>query len=109
MAKQPPKQAISPPKHLEKPTKEWFSSVVHDFELEEHQVRLLTLAGEAWDRCQQARAAIATYGLTYVDRFGAPHCRPEVQIERDARLAFARLIRELGLSVTDPDSPRIGD
>src|SRR6185312_7239840 len=33
------------------------------------------LAGEAWDRCQAAREAIATHGITYVDRFKAPRAR----------------------------------
>jgi hypothetical protein len=63
---------------------------------------LLTLAGEAWDRCEQARTLLATHGLTYADRFGQPRSRPEVAIERDSRIAFARLIRELSLDVEPP-------
>jgi len=65
--------------------------------LEEHHVRLLTLAAEAWDRAQEARVALAQHGTTYTDRFGQPRARPEVNIERDARIAFARLLRELDL------------
>ena len=92
------------PRHLKRATKAWFRSVVECFELEPHHVKLLTLAAEAWDRCQQAREVLAKQGLTFQDRFGAPKARPEVAIERDSRLAFARLVRELGLDVADPES-----
>jgi hypothetical protein len=52
---------------------------------------------EARDRQQQAREAVAEYGAVYEDRFGQPRARPEVGMERDCRLAFARLLRELNL------------
>lgn len=106
MPKQAPKQAFLTPKHLKTATKRWFEAVVTEFELQEHHLRILSLAAESWDRCQQARAAIEKHGLTYSDRFGAPHARPEVQIERDARTSFRQCVRELGLDLADPDSPR---
>jgi phage terminase small subunit len=74
--------------------------------LDSHHVRLLTKACEAWDRSERAREALAKYGMTYEDRFGAPRSRPEVAIERDSRLAFARLVRELGLDVALPSDTR---
>lgn len=91
-----------PPKHLQPATRRWWSSVVHDYDLDQHHVRLLSLASEAWDRCRQARLALAKHGITYVDRFGQPRARPEVAIERDSRVAFARLLRELALDVEEP-------
>jgi phage terminase small subunit len=94
------------PSHLRKPTAEWFDAVLADYELEPHHVRLLTLAAEAWDRGQQAREALQQHGLTFIDRFKAPHARPEVAIERDSRIAFARLVRELALDVVEPDEQR---
>jgi hypothetical protein len=75
---------------------------VQDFELEPHHVKLLTLAAESWDRCQQARQVLARKGLTYLDRFKQPSARPEVGIERDSRTAFARLLRELDLDTEPP-------
>lgn len=93
-----------PPKHLRPVTRRWWQSVIEEYELEPHHVRLLTLAGESWDRCQQAREALAANGLTYQDRFGAPRARPEVAIERDSRIAFARVLRELRLDLDPPDS-----
>lgn len=94
------------PKHLRAPTRRWWDSVTADYHLEDHHIRLLTLAGEAWDRCAEAREILAREGLTYSDRFGQPKARPEVAIERDSRIAFARLLRELALDVAEPEESR---
>jgi phage terminase small subunit len=90
------------PRHLRPATAAWWRAVVAEYELEAHHERLLTLAGEAWDRCVQAREVLATSGLTFLDRFEQPKARPEVAIERDSRIAFARLVRELALDVEPP-------
>jgi phage terminase small subunit len=95
------------PGHLAPSTRDWWESVLRDYVLEPHHVRVLTLAGEAFDRATQAREAIAVHGMVYLDRFGTPHPRPEVAIERDSRLAFARLLRELALDVEAPSDPRV--
>jgi len=97
-----------PPGHLRAATRRWFASVVADYDLDPHHVRLLTLAAEAWDRGQQAREVIDRDGMTFSDRFGQPKARPEIAIERDSRIGFARLIRELGLDVEPPpEAPRM--
>jgi phage terminase small subunit len=99
--------APQPPKHLRTATKIWFSDVCTHYELEAHHVRLLTLACDAWDRCQQAREVLAKDGLTYLDRWNAPRARPEIAIERDSRIAFARLTRELDLDTDEtPEGKR---
>ena len=84
------------PRHLRQPTRRWWDEVVREYVLEPHDLRLLQACCEAWDRLQQAREALAS-GLTYTDRFGAPRPRPEVAIERDAAIRFARLARDLRL------------
>ena len=89
------------PQHLAPGTRAWFSSVASTYVLEEHHLRLLQLAAEAWDRCQQAREAITRDGLIMLTT-GKAH--PAVAIERDSRLAFARLIRELDLDAEPPAS-----
>lgn len=96
----PPK----PPKHLKPATKKWFRQVIEEYDLEAHHVKILTLAAESWDRCQEAREILDREGLTYLDRFGCPRARPEVAVERDSRIAFARLVRELCLDI-DPPPP----
>jgi phage terminase small subunit len=100
------KSNIKPPSHLRAETKKWFSSVLEEYELEDHHVRLLTLACEAWDRATLAREAIAEHGLTYLDRFSSPRKRPEVSIAEAATIAFARLVREMSLDVEPPEASR---
>ncbi len=96
---------IKAPKHLNRATKKWFREVVAEWNLEEHHVRILIGACEAFDRGVQAREVIAAEGLTYEDRFGAPRARPEVAIERDSRIAFLRAVRELDLDKEPPTQP----
>jgi phage terminase small subunit len=83
------------PTHLKLETKRWWLSVVTDWHLEPHHVRLLTLAGEAWDRAGQARDILATDGLCVRTRLGETKAHPAAGIERDSRLAFARLVPRL--------------
>jgi P27 family predicted phage terminase small subunit len=97
---------VKPPKHLRADTAAWFAQVIADFELDSHHVRLLQKACEAWDRSETAREAIAEHGLTYLDRFQNPKARPECAIERDSRLAFCRIVREIGLDVSPPNESR---
>jgi hypothetical protein len=85
--------------------------VVADYELEPHHVRLLTLAAEAFDRGEQARRAIAGDGAYFNNRFGDRKPHPALGVERDSRLAYARLLRELDLDrapYPDPRPPRRG-
>ncbi|KFG71038.1 P27 family phage terminase small subunit [Microvirga sp. BSC39] len=99
-------KVAKPPEHLTEATKAWWNLAVSDYALEAHHLRLLQLACEAWDRAQQARTVIDEQGLTYTNRFGDPVLRPEAAVERDARLAFARLVRELDLDVDHPGEAR---
>ena len=95
-----------PPAHLRAATKRWFKSVIGDFTLEGHHVRLLTLACEAWDQAQTAREVLDSDGQTFLDRFGQPKARPEVGILQNARISFARLLRELAIDVDAPAESR---
>lgn len=93
------------PAHLAEATKSWWRDVLAQYVLDAHHERLLTLAAESWDRAVQARLELADAGIIYVDRFGAPRAHPAVAIERDARLGFARLLRELDLDAEPPRDP----
>ena len=101
-----------PPKHLAKPTRTWFASVLQAYDLDETGIEILTLAAELRDRAEDARSLVASQGAIVTDRFGQARENPAAKLERDSKIAFARLMRELGLSVED-DSHRppriIGD
>jgi phage terminase small subunit len=103
MEASPVQSRFSPPNHLRPDTAAWWQAVAADYTLEAHHLRILTLAAESWDRGVEAREAIARHGTVYVDRFDQPRARPEVAIERDSRIAFARLVRELALDLDPPD------
>ncbi len=87
-----------PPEHLSKHAQDFWQWAVSEYQLSKDDLHLLTMACEAMDRCRQARKRLAKQGLTYTDRFGQPKSRPEVAIERDSRLAFAKLVRQLSLN-----------
>jgi P27 family predicted phage terminase small subunit len=86
-----------PPAHLSEEAREWWQSVTRDFDLEPHHLKLLQAACEAWDRMTLAREAVANDGITFRAANGDLKSNPAVAIERDARTAFARLVRELDL------------
>jgi phage terminase small subunit len=99
------------PTHLSPPSKRWVKQIIGDFDLESFHFRLLVKAADAWDRSEQAREQIARDGITVPDRYGVLKQHPAVAIERDSRLAFARLLRELALDTAAPDTrpPRTAD
>lgn len=95
------------PDHLSDASRLWWTEVVADYELEPHHLRLLTLAAESFDRATEAREMIDRDGMVIPTATGGLKSHPAVAIERDCRLAFARLVRELDLdSVPAPAATR---
>src|SRR5262245_44084822 len=97
-----------PPSHLSPSARQWWETTVEAYVLQEHHLRLLQLACEAWDETQKARAQLQDEGLTVPGREGGIRPHPCVAIERDARLTVARLVRELDLDGEPPVSERVG-
>jgi phage terminase small subunit len=91
-----------PPRHLSAESRVLWRQILDAFDFEEWELKTLRLALEALDRGSTARRALRRLGLTYDDRFGTPHSRPEVQIERDARRAWIECMKALALP-TDLD------
>ena len=89
------------PGHLSVEAAEWFESCVKSYELEPHHLKLLVFACEALDRAMEARRRIEADGAFFTNRFGEPRAHPAINVERDCRMWFARLVRELGLSDED--------
>lgn len=94
----------SAPARLSPEARKLWRDVVGAFELEAHHLALLERACEALDRLREAQAAIARDGLLVQGRYG-PRTHPAAAIERDSRLAFARLLREIGLDLEAPAAP----
>lgn len=90
---------------LKPPTRTWVRRVLKRWKLEDHHERILLLAGQAWDRCQEARERLDDEGLT-VGTANSVKTHPCVAIERDSRLQVARLIRELQLDGETADDLR---
>jgi len=96
-----------PPAHLTAETRRFWEGLVNEFALEPYHLRTLEAACQSWDRYQQAREILRKEGLTFSDRLGNVRARPEVKIEVDARTAYLRAMRELGLDhVANPEAPR---
>jgi P27 family predicted phage terminase small subunit len=93
--------SVQVPDHLSSRTSELYGRVTTMFTLEPTEIELLRLACEALDRCEEARALLAEEGIVSAGRYGQRLAHPAVAIERDSRLAAARLFRELGL----PEAP----
>ena len=95
------------PAHLKEPTRLWWRNVMREWALEEHHIRVLTLAAEAYDRAIDAQALLARDGLVISGREGGMRPHPAVSIRRDAETSFARLLRELDLDTEPPAGGRV--
>lgn len=89
--------AKQPPPHLSKESRSWWNSVVKEYSLEPHHLRVLQVCCESWDMMQQAREVLAEEGITVVGSRGQLQPHPASTILRDSRTALLRGIRELGL------------
>lgn len=83
--------------HLRAETRAFFDSVTENYELEEHQKKILLSACECWDRVTEAKERIEKDGAYVRDRFDQLKAHPGIIVERDNRTLFARLMRELNL------------
>ena len=92
-----------PPSHLSETTKQWWTAILNEYRFSEHELYVLRIAAEAWDRKEQARAALEEHGLSYADAKGMIRQRPEAAIERDSAIRFMRAMRELQFDVEPPD------
>lgn len=93
------------PKHLTPASRRWARGVLQRWALEDHQVKVLVQAAAQLDRIEQAREQLAKDGPYVEDRWHCVKSHPALRDERDGRVTFARLVRELNLS-EQPEDPR---
>ncbi len=79
--------------------------MVAEYVLEAHHLALLERACEALGRLVEARDAIARDGAYVEGRFGV-RAHPALAVEAQSRIAFARIVRELGLDLVAPAASR---
>jgi P27 family predicted phage terminase small subunit len=90
------------PSHLRAPTRGWWRSVDENFELEDHHRHLLTAACEELDTAHEADEVVKKEGAYFTNRHGERKPHPALNVARDARALFCRILRELQLD--DPAS-----
>ena len=91
-----PVELPAPPLHLSPEAADWWRQIVAAYELEPHHLKLLEAAADAWDRLVTARTEVLRDGITIESARGKRQ-NPAVSVERDARIAFSRIVRELDL------------
>ena len=95
------------PSHLESEGKKFWRQVLKDFDLRDaHHLKILESACQCLDRIEQAKDDLKKDGLYFIDRFGQPKERPSNKTERDNKVLFARLLRELSLDLNIPEENR---
>lgn len=95
------------PSHLKKGGRKFWKKVLNDFEIEDgHHLMLLENACQCLDRIDEAQAEIEKEGAYFTDRFGQPKEHPAHKTERDNKILFARLVRELNLDIEPPRESR---
>jgi len=94
------------PNWLKPETRTWVNAILRDYELEDRHVRILGLAGEAWERMEDIREILARDGAVVQDRFGQTKGHPLLAEERSQKRLFASLLRELGLDLDAVEAPR---
>lgn len=102
-----PRSAPRAPAGLGATARHLWHATCENYQLEAHHLVLLEQAARAIDRLEEARAAIERDGA-YPQGLHGPVAHPAVAVERDSRIAVARLLRELGLdNPIEPPRPPV--
>jgi len=75
--------------------------------IDTHDFRRLDLAAHCLDRIEQCREMIESEGVFIKDRFQRQKEHPAVKCERDQKVIFCRIIRELNLDIEAPKENRL--
>jgi len=87
-------------KHLKsKSSRDFFNKISNEFELEDHNEKILILACECLDVIEEGRLKIEKEGAFYTNRFGEPRTHPAIKVIDNNKIIFLRLIKQLGLDL----------
>lgn len=106
MTKKPDKP--TPPQHFSPEMKAWWTFYVSEFELDPSEQQVLEAMGDVWLEYLGLRDSLkAAASFTFLDRFGCPRERPELNAMNRCRVTYARLRRELRLPIEEPQDARL--
>lgn len=91
-----------PPRGLSREALSWRQRIIAGWVLDDAAVLILDTGLEAFDRMREAQRVIRRHGVILKGRV-----HPAVLVERDARLAMLRAIKQLGLDL-EPLHERAG-
>lgn len=83
----------------------WLSYLSVRFDLEPHEAMLAQQAAQTWDEIVAAKKLVAKHGLVVHTDRGGLKSNPAVAVLKDARLLFARLVKQLDVGVALPPIP----
>lgn len=93
------------PDNLAENGRKWAQNIIKAFDFDEHELQAVWMAANCLDRIASAQGEIAVHGAVVENRYHELKTNPAVVIERDNKILFARLCRELNLFDTKiPDS-----
>lgn len=88
-----------PPPHLGEPERAIWDAITGEWKGTSASFFVLVSTLEAHQRAREAREVIGEEGMTIVGRDGQPKAHPLCSVERDARAAFQRGLKQLGIRV----------
>jgi hypothetical protein len=95
------------PKSLKEKGKKFYKKILSEYVFENsHHFQFLEQAAVCLDRIYEAGKLLENEGRIVKDRFGQPREHPAAKMERDNKILFARLLRELGLDLAKAEAPR---
>jgi P27 family predicted phage terminase small subunit len=96
---QPTDDPPPPPAHLGEIERRIWNDVIADWKGTRVSFAVLTSGLESHQLARECRETIAAEGLTIIGRDGQPKAHPLCSVERDARAAFQRAIKQLGIKL----------
>jgi hypothetical protein len=90
------------PSHIKESGRKWLNGVLAEYDVPQNDLSsskrsALFMAAECLDRLREVREQIGKDGLQVPDRFGVMRAHPLCAVERDNRLTFIRITRQLGI------------
>lgn len=93
------------PKGLDDIGKKFWKQVLSEYEFEEtHDFERLAMAAKCLDDVSEVEEIVKTAGRFTENRYGGVVEHPGVKTIRDTRMLFIKIIRELNLDISGPES-----